>query len=45
MPTGSNAEVTEQAARDDLRIAELLVNKQVVKVVVVPGRMVNFVVK
>jgi leucyl-tRNA synthetase len=45
VPTGANAEVTEQAARDDVRIAELLVDKQVVKVVVVPGRMVNFVVK
>ena len=35
----------EAAARADARIAELLAGKTVVKVVVVPGRMVNFVVK
>ncbi len=33
------------AARADRRIAELLAGKEVVKEVVVPGRMVNFVVK
>jgi len=33
------------AARDDAKIAELLAGKTVVKAIVVPGRMVNFVVK
>jgi len=45
VPTGAAQDVTEQAARADERIAELLAGKAVVKVVVVPGRMVNFVVK
>ena len=36
---------SKQAARDDARIAELLAGKTVVKVIVVPGRMVNFVVE
>ncbi len=35
----------EAAARADPKIAELLAGKTVVKVIVVPGRMVNFVVK
>ena len=35
----------EQAARADPRIAELLAGKTVVKVIVVPGRLVNFVIK
>ena len=35
----------EQAARDDARIQELLEGKEIVKVVVVPGRLVNFVTK
>jgi len=35
----------EAAAQADPRIAELLAGKQVVKVVAVPGRMVNFVVR
>ena len=35
----------EPAARADARIAELLAGKTIVKVIVVPGRMVNFVVK
>jgi leucyl-tRNA synthetase len=33
------------AAKEDPRIAELLVGKTIVKTVVVPGRLVNFVVK
>ena len=33
------------AAANDPRIAELLVGKEIVKAVVVPGRLVNFVVK
>jgi leucyl-tRNA synthetase len=35
----------ELAAREDARIAELLDGKKIIKVIVVPGRMVNFVVK
>jgi leucyl-tRNA synthetase len=35
----------ESAARGDAKIAELLAGKTVVKAIVVPGRMVNFVVK
>jgi leucyl-tRNA synthetase len=45
VPTGSNAPTIETAARTDPRIAELLDGKTVVKAIVVPGRMVNFVVK
>jgi leucyl-tRNA synthetase len=35
----------EAAARADEKIAELLGGKHVLKVIVVPGRLVNFVVK
>jgi leucyl-tRNA synthetase len=42
---GASAADTEQAARADARVAELLAGQTIVKVVVVPGRMVNFVVK
>jgi leucyl-tRNA synthetase len=35
----------EKTAKDDPRIAELLEGKTIVKCVVVPGRMVNFVIK
>jgi leucyl-tRNA synthetase len=35
----------EQAARADQKVAELLGGKSVVKVIVVPGKLVNFVVK
>ncbi len=35
----------EKAAREDPRIVELLAGKTIVKAIVVPGRMVNFVVK
>jgi leucyl-tRNA synthetase len=35
----------EELARADARIVELLTDKQIVKTVVVPGRMVNFVIK
>ena len=45
VPAEANKEAMEQAARADERIAELLRGKNVVKVIVVPGRMVNFVVK
>jgi leucyl-tRNA synthetase len=43
VPAGSSAEVIEAAARADAKIAELLAGKQVKKVIVVPGKMVNFV--
>jgi leucyl-tRNA synthetase len=45
VPLDATAEATEQAARADGRIAELLAGQAVVKVIVVPGRMVNFVTK
>jgi leucyl-tRNA synthetase len=41
----ADATATEAAARADVRIAELLAGKTVVKVIAVPGRLVNFVVK
>lgn len=41
----ATAEQMEQVARGDPRVAEWLEGKQLVKVVVVPGRMVNFVIK
>lgn len=40
-----NAEDLEQAARNHEKIHELLEGKQIVKAIVIPGRMVNFVVK
>ncbi|HND52017.1 MAG TPA: leucine--tRNA ligase [Pirellulaceae bacterium] len=45
VPPSSTAAELEAAARAEPRIAELLEGKQVVKVVVVPGRLVNFVAK
>jgi leucyl-tRNA synthetase len=42
---GIDKNALEAAARGDAKVAELLDGKTVVKVVVVPGRMVNFVVK
>ncbi len=45
VPLGATKEATEEAARADARIADLLSGQTVVKVVVVPGRMVNFVTK
>jgi leucyl-tRNA synthetase len=44
VPAGSDAAATEAAARRDDRIAALLDGKTVRKVVVVPGKLVNFVV-
>jgi leucyl-tRNA synthetase len=40
---GSDAAQIEKAAREDPRIADLLAGKTVRKVVVVPGKLVNFV--
>jgi len=45
VPVDSQADEMERLARADARIAELLADQTVVKVVVVPGRMVNFVTK
>ncbi|MBX7169251.1 MAG: class I tRNA ligase family protein, partial [Pirellulales bacterium] len=45
VPVGASAAECEAAARADDRIAELLAGQTVLKVVVVPGRMVNFVTK
>ena len=40
-----DAAQTETLAKSDEKIAELLDGKTIVKAIVVPGRMVNFVVK
>ena len=45
VPTGADRAAMEAAARADEKIAELLAGKTIVKVIVVPGKMVNFVVK
>ncbi len=45
VPAGADAAAMQAAATADPKIAELLEGKQVVKVVAVPGRLVNFVVK
>jgi leucyl-tRNA synthetase len=41
----ADAKTLEAAARADDRVVELLAGKQLVKTVVVPGRLVNFVIK
>ena len=43
--TGIDGAQIEATARADQRVQELLAGKQVAKVIVVPGRLVNFVVK
>ena len=45
LPAESNAEEAEAAARADAKIAEWLTGKTIVKKIVIPGKMVNFVVK
>jgi len=45
VPADSNAEQLELAARGHEKLIEWLDGKQIVKAIVVPGRMVNFVVK
>ncbi|MEX2176852.1 MAG: leucine--tRNA ligase [Pirellulaceae bacterium] len=45
VPAGSDQATILAAARADPRIAELLTGKEVVKTIVVPGKLVNFVVK
>jgi leucyl-tRNA synthetase len=44
VPAGADAAWIEAAAREDPKIAALLEGKTVLKVVVVPGKLVNFVV-
>ncbi len=45
VPAEIDRETLEAAARGEAKVAELLAGKTVVKAIVVPGRMVNFVVK
>jgi leucyl-tRNA synthetase len=45
VPADSDQEALVAAARADSRIAELLAGKEIVKTIVVPGKLVNFVVK
>jgi leucyl-tRNA synthetase len=45
VPREISSQQLEELARAEARIAELLAGKQIVKTVVVPGRMVNFVIK
>jgi leucyl-tRNA synthetase len=45
VPAAADKAEIEAAARADVRIDELLAGKTIVKIVVVPGRLVNFVVK
>jgi leucyl-tRNA synthetase len=44
VPAGSDAAAIEAAAKADPRVIELIEDKPIKKVIVVPGRMVNFVV-
>ncbi len=45
VPTDADTAKLEAAARSDERVVELIAGKQVAKVIVVPGRLVNIVVK
>jgi leucyl-tRNA synthetase len=45
LPADADADAMKAAAAADPKIAELLAGKEIVKVVAVPGRLVNFVVK
>ncbi len=45
VPADGGKDALEAAAKADRRIAELLEGKTIIKTIVVPGRMVNFVVK
>ncbi|MBL8822500.1 MAG: leucine--tRNA ligase [Planctomycetia bacterium] len=44
VPTGSTEEICKQAALDDDRIKELLAGKIIKKAIVVPGKLINFVI-
>ena len=45
VPAGSDQDTILAAAQADPRIAELLAGKTIVKSIVVPGKLVNFVIK
>ncbi|HJQ81914.1 MAG TPA: leucine--tRNA ligase [Lacipirellulaceae bacterium] len=45
VPPDADAKQLEAAARADARTAEMLAGKQIIKVIPVPGRLINFVVK
>ena len=45
VPAEADQDAIEMAARNDPRIVELLEGKQIAKVIVVPGRLVNFVTR
>ena len=45
LPTDTDAVATEAAARADDNVARLLADQEVIKVIVIPGRLVNFVTK
>jgi leucyl-tRNA synthetase len=45
MPVGIDAKQTEQLAMSNPRVSELLEGQVVIKAVVVPGKMINFVIK
>ena len=45
VPAGADAEAMKAAAAADPRIAEQLAGREIAKIVAVPGRLVNFVVK
>jgi leucyl-tRNA synthetase len=45
VPADADAEAMKAAAAADPRIAELLAGREIVKVVAVPGRLVNFVIR
>ena len=45
VPRDANQDEMEKQARADVKIAEMLLGKTVVKTIVVPGRLVNFVIQ
>ncbi|MEC9091273.1 MAG: hypothetical protein VX438_01110, partial [Planctomycetota bacterium] len=45
VPPGTDKDQLERLARENDAIRELLENSELIKVIVVPDRMVNFVVK
>ncbi|MDZ4818219.1 MAG: leucine--tRNA ligase [Planctomycetota bacterium] len=45
VPAEADAKAIETAARADDRVAELLTDKTIVKVIVVPGKLINFVIR
>jgi leucyl-tRNA synthetase len=45
MPVGIDNQHAQSLALDNERVAELLAGKEITKVVIIPGKMVNFVIK